>query len=62
MRHRIYARKDKLADADHEGLGSIQTSVQARRAFLFAKYGAKANSPLPSGACEKLAKGEEVAV
>ena len=62
MRHRIYARKHKLADADHDGLGSIQTGVQARRAFLFAKYGAKANSPLPSGACEKLAKGEEVAL
>ncbi|WP_317386106.1 hypothetical protein [Tritonibacter scottomollicae] len=62
MRLTIYARKHKLADVDHEGLGSIQTGVQARRAFLFAKYGAKANSPLPSGACEKLAKGEEVAL
>lgn len=62
MRHTIYARKDKLTDADHEGLGSIQTGVQARRAFLFAKFGVKANSPLPSGACEKLAKGEEVAL
>ena len=62
MRHTIYARKHKFADAGHEGLGSIQTGVQARRAFLFAKSGAKANSPLPSRACEKLAKGEEVAV
>ncbi|WP_417816948.1 hypothetical protein [Tritonibacter scottomollicae] len=62
MRYTIYARKHKLADVDHEGLGSIQTGVQARRAFLFARYGAKANSSLPSGACEKLAKGEEVAL